>query len=666
MNQMLQNGWCISEIALVKQDVQSGSAKFYLQNLRRPQLGRVHNQCSGDECKNLRLDLDTYHPCHVSDSCTCGSLGPDMSQVAECLRSGNFPVLAITGEITDEVCIEAVPFGEDTPYVAFSHVWADGLGNPAASELPRCQLARLRSLVRALDGRSFKYNKGTEERKERRKLYLWCDTLCCPVASGSEGDLPPNHPKNLALSKIRDVYEKADYVLVLDITVSCFSFSQIGLLEASWRILTSPWMRRLWTFQEAGLAFKLLVQFREQAVDFRDIMWPCYEQYAAEMLGWGIWREVWVRASDLRRWFWPSLREDSQMQPGVETIQHRGVSVSTDEPLCIGALFGLDGGEIARSPAHQRMKTVWRLLGRTAVGISQIIIFTLRSRLHSPGYRWAPATLLQPVTAPNDIVFDEHGGKTGILSDYGMHVALPGWRIQLASAPLGVYRAFYGESDLQRKLCNVRHPDGRWFNVVQQSKGLLSPSKSLQDLLQNREKDWCIILAKDDQNSPEQYAAVKGLLVSLAPHQSGQPLSRSEMVVLVSRQQRAQEEAHRTAYKYHPALVASPLIRNCALLWTVQYLIEQVVRGPSQPTHVLMDVRRVFVFWRIILRLKFPLQIVNMVQEIPEDELIATGVEKNDLARSRLVIGAWLALMCVGRTGEILETFDETQQWCVD
>ncbi|ROV93518.1 hypothetical protein VSDG_06812 [Cytospora chrysosperma] len=48
----------------------------------------------------------------------------------------------------DEVRVEA--FDPAIPYVAISHVWADGLGNPTANALPGCQVDRLTSLVAKL------------------------------------------------------------------------------------------------------------------------------------------------------------------------------------------------------------------------------------------------------------------------------------------------------------------------------------------------------------------------------------------------------------------------------------------------------------------------------------------------------------------------------------
>lgn len=71
------------------------------------------------------------------------------------------------------------------------------------------------------------------------------------------------------MAKLREVYAQSTYVLVLDSTLEYFKFADIDHLEALVRILTSRWNRRLWTYQEAGLTRKLLIQFADGPVDFR-------------------------------------------------------------------------------------------------------------------------------------------------------------------------------------------------------------------------------------------------------------------------------------------------------------------------------------------------------------------------------------------------------------
>lgn len=178
---MRQNGWCPSLIASAEKEFSSVAGHFYLQCVRQPLLGIDHDECTDEGCSKLQIDEKTYSPRHVEESCACSAAGPSLSEVATCLDSETFPVLDIVGNTVDDVSAKGVPYEQSLAYVAFSHVWVDGLGNPAAITLPRCQLLQLRRLVEGLHGCTYKWLECGEERTERRKLYLWCDraTRCC-------------------------------------------------------------------------------------------------------------------------------------------------------------------------------------------------------------------------------------------------------------------------------------------------------------------------------------------------------------------------------------------------------------------------------------------------------------------------------------------------------
>lgn len=100
-----------------------------------------------------------------------------------------------------------------------------------------------------------------------------CDSLLCPIQRrpphGLKGkqlerwaEVPvvkrSKQLKTAALAVMRDVYEKASYVLVLDRALEVIPASRMTPLEATVRLLTTRWMQRLWTYQEAALPQKLL------------------------------------------------------------------------------------------------------------------------------------------------------------------------------------------------------------------------------------------------------------------------------------------------------------------------------------------------------------------------------------------------------------------------
>jgi hypothetical protein len=76
------------------------------------------------------------------------------------------------------------------------------------------------------------------------KLYFWMDTLCVPRG--------PKDIHNVAVMNMRNVYEKAERVLVLDAELLASS-ARASYEEINMRIQASRWIRRLWTVQEAAL-----------------------------------------------------------------------------------------------------------------------------------------------------------------------------------------------------------------------------------------------------------------------------------------------------------------------------------------------------------------------------------------------------------------------------
>lgn len=76
---------------------------------------------------------------------------------------------------------------------------------------------------------------------------------------------------------MREVYIKAAFVLVLEGELQKYKYSELDVVEAGWRIFLSQYITRLWTYQEAGLASKLIMQFADVAVDIMAIGKTAYQ-----------------------------------------------------------------------------------------------------------------------------------------------------------------------------------------------------------------------------------------------------------------------------------------------------------------------------------------------------------------------------------------------------
>ena len=81
--------------------------------------------------------------------------------------------------------------------------------------------------------------------EEGQRPKIWLDTFCCPMDPVA---------KHIALSRMRRTYLKAKKILVLDSSLYCYNSQDLYPAEVTARILTSLWMRRLWTLQEGALS----------------------------------------------------------------------------------------------------------------------------------------------------------------------------------------------------------------------------------------------------------------------------------------------------------------------------------------------------------------------------------------------------------------------------
>jgi hypothetical protein len=203
-----------------------------------------HSRCTTDTCINYQIDPGSYELAHYGDGCRCAKLEINSSLITEILMKGDsIPLLkVIPGDDLGKLNIEIVESSSNTPYVALSHVWADGLGNPSSNSLHRCQLARLKDLLERLDTSTLTMDSRIPDTiKAKSASLLWLDTLCCPVIDGDA--------KQKAIERLRKVYKEANKVLVLDSSLFSISTEDLHTSEKIAKIYTSPWMRRLWTLQ---------------------------------------------------------------------------------------------------------------------------------------------------------------------------------------------------------------------------------------------------------------------------------------------------------------------------------------------------------------------------------------------------------------------------------
>lgn len=412
------NGWCPFEVAMLKTKF-PGSGLLYVSTLDRPQAAKDHSRCTEFKCFAYQLNEATYKTKHVEDDCNCPYVFDDSSLVHSILLGGSIPLLLFTdsGDSVELNIVEAVPGHQ---YVAISHVWSDGLGNPEKNALWRCQLRHLSNLVSSV----FQLMELT------CAPYFWIDTVCCPPESGEAQDL--------AISRMRDTYEKAACVLVLDSWLHTQPTAPITDCEIMMRIACCVWNRRLWTFQEGALAQKLIFKFADRLFDFEDAVARIYHD-RDPVFDLTLKTSIIKSSLDIRSFQRQKMEVALRIKTIISSVKFRSTSVASDEALCLGVMLNLDVLRIIRASTkhEERMATLWRMLSEVP---AELAIFDGR-RLESEDLRWAPATLMSPINpgwGPIVQYSREHHGQR---MAEGLNVCFPGF--ELSSPPGTIFRVFH-------------------------------------------------------------------------------------------------------------------------------------------------------------------------------------------------------------------------------
>jgi len=356
---MLADGWCPFAIHLLSGKI---SILGYASTCR-PYIRETpteHDKCTTESCIRNTIDTSNYTTKHTTPACDCENLKPSLEIVVGCLSDGKIPVILTTPD-------GGLGLGSDssqTPYVAVSHVWADGLGSTTEGGLPACQIRRLAAVTAQLvPGGAF-----------------WMDALCIP----EKRDM-----RKRAIGLMARTYRDATAVLVVDAGIrSCLLSAPLE--EKLLRIVASGWMQRLWTLQEAVLAKKLVFEFADGFLPINELL-PVGEGFFEALLM-GL-------ASEIYR----LVKYRQALQPGSfgiadvsNALSNRTSSRIEDETLAISGLLDVDAFELVNLSPEQRMKTFLLRVEK----LPPSIIFMSGARLDQPGFRWAPRTLMQKLGPP--------------------------------------------------------------------------------------------------------------------------------------------------------------------------------------------------------------------------------------------------------------------------
>ncbi|KAJ5462833.1 hypothetical protein N7475_007777 [Penicillium sp. IBT 31633x] len=488
---MQEMRWCPSEIAMVENTFTSASA-YYASQMERPPsaVKRNHDQCTTRICIARQVNKAMYRTAHTTAECDCQHLGPSIREVVSIIASGGVPLLTITPLKKEPYLkIEVEKYSNLKRYVAFSHVWSDGMGNPTANTLPKCQLLRIRKLLEELlSGISslhlvnrMAFGELWKKKFPGPSISFWMDTMCIPVD-------PAHHElRSTAIKGMKDVYERAFRVLVLDSDIQ--ECSMRGYTQSFMRIRMSAWMRRLWTLNEGALANRLCVKFADGILDVqaasenyaKEARLSELEYYKNHMDSFG----TPIRDADSFRWKFRLLRVNvianpdpriaygptNEDQDYVEVGQkrcfaimeafsaalHRSTSKVTDEMLCFASLIGWDTSLLKGIPFEDHMHAFLS----TESQLPQGMLFLAGPRMRQPGWRWAVNRFGDNGAIRLNAKSDD--SSPGNVSKHGFVVEYPGLVLPVDCAREQTQRMVVAAEDKQGVVARyeiLRHDEG--------------------------------------------------------------------------------------------------------------------------------------------------------------------------------------------------------------
>ncbi|KAI5990026.1 hypothetical protein F5J12DRAFT_863356 [Pisolithus orientalis] len=466
-----QANWCPSRIAMTIFRIGIEGLYFCAANPMKE--AGDHSKCSTRRCVAQTVDEDHYPTRHVP-GCSCEATGVPLEELLDIIRQGDeghTPVVTwaegtdgLPGRavISDASAVNLLPNSNVCRYVAISHVWSEGLGNPTGNTLPICQISRIQKMVDEL----------FPDRGVDQHVPFWMDTLCVPV-----GDNLKEYRKKCII-RMRTIYQEAAAVLVLDVGMQEVS-SSASIPNRAVALFQSEWWRRLWTYQEGILANRLYLRLSDGVQDVYAMGGELQEYYTElEQRGY---TSTTMHSLDVSIYFglgrWYTANEhkrDIYFLPMSDAISNRRTTRGSDETLCLPTVLGIHPAPFLRIEGQmpfllrcigsfgrrivfnnfprfkrvvqagieaqvidRRMELFLHYIRKFARGI----IFNSLPRLKRDGYRWAPRSLLGNSYAPDvmgagyNIVGVDHPAYEAVLHTdrrgiEGLVVRYPGMCLQ--------------------------------------------------------------------------------------------------------------------------------------------------------------------------------------------------------------------------------------------
>ena len=391
-------GWCPNDLVRMENHL-FATGFIYAVRLRRSEVV-WHGNCTQTRCiANDILPGAPYHCKHTRDGCDCPPIGPSIDSVMEILDSGQIPVLELS-KLSDAPYLRAIPYNQSMKFVAISHVWSDGLGNPYANTIPKCRASWFYNVLYHVypfeDAEQSEIGGSSSARTPcylGRTFYFWLDTLCIPLEAISK------RHRDLAIKLMARTYNWSHIVLVLDSELQQYDCRTISTQETLFRILCSGWMRRVWTIHEAVLSKRLIVLFGDDVFDV--------DRAVSELRGQTEGPDALDPLMNEACRFLVQTRAISYAHRPVSfalawsVMQARQTSIMGDEAICFANMLRLDPTEIlklsrsdtvSKEASAKRQASAMKVLFSLLEQVPEAVLWNLGPRLLEDGYRWAPSS----------------------------------------------------------------------------------------------------------------------------------------------------------------------------------------------------------------------------------------------------------------------------------
>ena len=450
---------------------------YALQLLPQPAPGELHDRCDAKHCEAVQCYLPraTGHqsntpllrrdpePIHCDDcDGSCKQVGPDPKELNRIIQQDKIPLLQYN-ENSGTVNLIEMSQSIDKQYVVFSHVWADGYGNPNANVLNQCVLKLFVQLFAEIRA-------SKNHPPALAPEHFWIDTLAIPVQAEYKDQ------RKKAIRSMHHIYTGAKYTIVLDAGLMGVSRGE-GYAQAAMSISVSKWMTRLWTLQEAVLSKELYFKFSDDIISM-DRLEALFPKESALLHS--------IVAFASRTYYHGIMKRESQAIHGPvsnladrsgfvaaawKALQWRTTAHLQHETLALATLLNVDTDDFADSSNtkkvedgsrnNERMQKLLDLLSACKpCPIPPGIIFLPGPRLLEKGYRWAPQTWLSscPVEPPDPLTLK--CPKAKLNRPHGLEVRFPGFLLDRPSTAQGLFaddNEFYFPTGLSL---------GHWYRIL--------------------------------------------------------------------------------------------------------------------------------------------------------------------------------------------------------